>query len=378
MSIDDVFNRKASRSERRQQQRRKKQRRRRLLVIVLAVLLVVGVSGVVAVTTARSVFSDLFLSAKDYEGEGTGEVIVTIPPGSSATQVANMLVEKGVIQSAKPFLDELEARKVVVQAGTFSLRNQMSSASAVDVLEKAEAARRLTVAEGHTIKTIKANAVKAGLKQSDVDQAIDGKTPKDYGLDVDAPSLEGYLYPATYDVDPTAPAADLVKRMVDQTKLELNKLAIPNDDAHYYLTLASLVQVESTADPDVMAKVARTFVNRIGKNSQTGGKLQSDATVAYIFGAREDLTTTEEERNSDNPYNTYKFTGFPPGPINSPGEPAIRASVNPAEGDWQYFVATNPDTGEVKFANNYQDHLKNVEEFRQWLKANSDSSGSDG
>ncbi|EFG46957.1 YceG family protein [Brevibacterium mcbrellneri ATCC 49030] len=375
MGIDDVFENKGTRKDARRRRRNRKIRRRRITAIIVVLALVAGVSGIVAVSTATGAFSSFFESKKDYEGEGEGEVTVTVIPGASASQVANQLVEEDVIQAASPFLKEIESRGVVIKAGTFKMRKRMSSKAAVDVLEEATAAHRLTVAEGHTIKTIKANAIKAGVNEQQLDKAIDKKKPKDYGLDVDAPNLEGYLYPATYDIDPSRPVEALVQDMVNKTKDELNKLAIPHDDAHYYLTLASLVQIEANSDPEVQAKVARVFVNRVGKKSQTGGLLQSDATVAYIHGARDDLTTTKEERESNNPYNTYKHKGWTPGPINSPGEPAVRAALNPAKGDWQFFVATNPDEGTVKFASNYKDHQKNVEEFRKWLREHRKKNG---
>ncbi|WP_245527146.1 endolytic transglycosylase MltG [Brevibacterium mcbrellneri] len=375
VGIDDVFENKGTRKDARRRRRNRKIRRRRITAIIVVLALVAGVSGIVAVSTATGAFSSFFESKKDYEGEGEGEVTVTVIPGASASQVANQLVEEDVIQAASPFLKEIESRGVVIKAGTFKMRKRMSSKAAVDVLEEATAAHRLTVAEGHTIKTIKANAIKAGVNEQQLDKAIDKKKPKDYGLDVDAPNLEGYLYPATYDIDPSRPVEALVQDMVNKTKDELNKLAIPHDDAHYYLTLASLVQIEANSDPEVQAKVARVFVNRVGKKSQTGGLLQSDATVAYIHGARDDLTTTKEERESNNPYNTYKHKGWTPGPINSPGEPAVRAALNPAKGDWQFFVATNPDEGTVKFASNYKDHQKNVEEFRKWLREHRKKNG---
>lgn len=375
MGIDDVFENKGTRKDARRRRRNRKIRRRRITAIIVVLALVAGVSGIVAVSTATGAFSSFFESKKDYEGQGEGEVTITVIPGASASQVANQLVEEDVIQAASPFLKEIESRGVVIKAGTFKMRKRMSSKAAVDVLEEATAAHRLTVAEGHTIKTIKANAIKAGVNEQQLDKAIDKKKPKDYGLDVDAPNLEGYLYPATYDIDPSRPVEALVQDMVNKTKDELNKLAIPHDDAHYYLTLASLVQIEANSDPEVQAKVARVFVNRVGKKSQTGGLLQSDATVAYIHGARDDLTTTKEERESNNPYNTYKHKGWTPGPINSPGEPAVRAALNPAKGDWQFFVATNPDEGTVKFASNYKDHQKNVEEFRKWLREHRKKNG---
>lgn len=375
MGIDDVFENKGTRKDARQRRHNRKIRRRRITAIVVVLALIAGVSGVVAVSTASGAFSNLFGAKKDYEGEGEGSIDVTVIPGASASQVANQLVEEDVIRSADPFLKEVESRGFVIKAGTFKMRKRMSSSAAVDALEDATAAQRLTVAEGHTIKTIKANAIKAGVNEQQLDKAIDKKKPKDYGLDIDAPNLEGYLYPATYDIDPSRPAEALVQDMVNKTKDELNRLAIPHDDAHYYLTLASLVEKEATSDPEVQAKVARVFVNRVGKKSQTGGLLQSDATVAYIHGARSDLTTTKKERESNNPYNTYKHKGWTPGPINSPGEPAVRAAMKPAKGDWQFFVATDPDNGTVKFANNYKDHQKNVEEFRKWLREHRKKNG---
>ncbi|MDN6528339.1 MAG: endolytic transglycosylase MltG, partial [Brevibacterium sp.] len=125
----------------------------------------------------------------------------------------------------------------------------------------------------------------------------------------------------------------------------------------------------------VRKKVARVFLYRIAEESKTGKLLQSDATVAYIHGARSDLTTTKKERESDSPYNTYKKKGLPPGPINSPSSGAVEAALNPTKGDWQFFVATNPDTGETKFATTYKEHQKNVEIYRKWLKQHGEDNG---
>ncbi|HJA62351.1 MAG TPA: endolytic transglycosylase MltG, partial [Candidatus Brevibacterium intestinavium] len=154
----------------------------------------------------------------------------------------------------------------------------------------------------------------------------------------------------------------------------LDELGIDDEDANRVLTLASLVEKESPGDEDVRKKVARVFLNRISDDSRTGGLLQSDATVAYIHGARSDLTTTKKERQSDSPYNTYKKKGLPPGPINAPSAGAVKAALDPTEGDWQFFVATNPDTGETKFADTYDEHKKNVEIYRKWLKEHSEDS----
>lgn len=357
-----------SRAEIRAKKRRRMMRKRRTTVIVAVCVLVFGLGGFFGLRAAGGVVDDLFGGGGDYEGNGTTEVTLEIPPGASARSVANQLVEEGVIKDSKPFLEEVERRDLTIQAGPVILREQMSSKAAVDAFINPIKPPKLTIAEGRKIDQIKATMIESGMKAEEVDKAIDDRTPKDYGLDVDAPSLEGYLYPATYDLDKAKTAEDIVSEMVAKTKLELETAGIENKDANRILTLASLVEIESPGDEETRKKVARVFLNRISKDSKTGQLLQSDATVAYIHGARADLTTTKEERNSDSPYNTYKRKGLPPGPINSPSAGAVDAALNPADGSWQFFVATNPDTGETKFADTYAEHQKNVEEYRAWLR----------
>lgn len=364
-----------TRSDLRAKKRRRMLRRRRTTAIVVICVLVFGIGGFFGVRAAGGVFEDLFGPKGDYEGAGTSEVSIEIPPGASARSVANQLVEAGVIMNSEPFLDEVERRDITIQAGPIILREKMSSKAAVDAIVNPIKPPKITVAEGRKIEQIKSTMVKSGMKAEAVDKAIDDKTPKDYGLDIDAPSLEGYLYPATYDLNKDKTAEQVVSEMVDKTKTEIEKADIELDDANRIMTLASLVEIESPGDEEVRKKVARVFLNRISDDSKTGKLLQSDATVAYIHGARSDLTTTKEERKSDSPYNTYKKKGLPPGPINSPSSGAVDAALNPTKGDWQFFVATNPDTGETKFADTFDEHRKNVEIYRKWLKEHNKGSG---
>jgi UPF0755 protein len=311
----------------------------------------------------------------DYEGEGTEPVSVEVLPGTSVTQIANQLVEEDVIKSSRPFIDEVERREVSLQAQTYSMRRQMSSAAAVEAMVNPEAAPQVVIPEGFALPQIQARMIESGMAEDEVTAAIEDRTPQDYGLDIDAPSLEGYLFPATYDLQPGTTAEAVVQQMVDRTAHELSDAGIADDEANEILTLASLVEIESPADPEVRRQVARVFLNRSGDDSATNGLLQSDATIAYIHGARDDLTTTAEERADDNPYNTYMHEGLPPGPINSPGRSAVDAAMDPAEGDWQFFVAVDPDTGETRFAETYDEHLENVEEYRAWLRERSGGSG---
>jgi UPF0755 protein len=350
-------------------------RRRRTTTIVVAALLVLGIGGVVAVSVTGGIVQEVLGRSDDYEGEGTEPVSVEVLPGTSVTQIANQLVEEDVIKSSRPFIDEVERREVSLQAQTYSMRRQMSSAAAVEAMVNPEAAPQVVIPEGFALPQIQARMIESGMAEDEVTAAIEDRTPQDYGLDIDAPSLEGYLFPATYDLQPGTTAEAVVQQMVDRTAHELSDAGIADDEANEILTLASLVEIESPADPEVRRQVARVFLNRSGDDSATNGLLQSDATIAYIHGARDDLTTTAEERADDNPYNTYMHEGLPPGPINSPGRSAVDAAMDPAEGDWQFFVAVDPDTGETRFAETYDEHLENVEEYRAWLRERSGGSG---
>ncbi|WP_019157529.1 endolytic transglycosylase MltG [Brevibacterium senegalense] len=364
-----------SRAEQRAQSRRRMMRRRRTTTIVVAALLVLGIGGVVAVSVTGGIVQEVLGRSDDYEGEGTEPVSVEVLPGTSVTQIANQLVEEDVIKSSRPFIDEVERREVSLQAQTYSMRKQMSSAAAVEAMVNPEAAPQVVIPEGFALPQIQARMIESGMAEDEVTAAIEDRTPQDYDLDIDAPSLEGYLFPATYDLQPGTTAEAVVQQMVDRTAHELADAGIEDAEANEILTLASLVEIESPADPEVRRQVARVFLNRTGDDSQTNGLLQSDATIAYIHGARDDLTTTAEERADDNPYNTYMHEGLPPGPINSPGRSAVDAAMDPAEGDWQFFVAVDPDTGETRFAETYDEHLENVEEYRAWLRERSGGSG---
>ena len=97
-------------------------------------------------------------------------------------------------------------------------------------------------------------------------------------------------------------------------------------------------------------------------------RLQLDSTVHYAVGKSGVVTTTAEDRASTSPYNTYRYQGLPPGPINSPGQAALEAALHPAKGDWLFFVTVNPDTGETKFATTAAQHAAYVEELRKWLR----------
>jgi UPF0755 protein len=135
---------------------------------------------------------------------------------------------------------------------------------------------------------------------------------------------------------------------------------------HDVMTVASIVQAEGRLPAD-FPKIARVIYNRLDK----GQPLQLDTTIVYIYKTTGKLTTTDAQRNSSSPYNTYKVAGLPPTPIAAPGEAAIKAALNPTPGPWQYFVTTDPSNGAMSFATTYAEHLKNVAKFQAYCRTHS-------
>ena len=122
-------------------------------------------------------------------------------------------------------------------------------------------------------------------------------------------------------------------------------------------------------NPEDYGKVVRTIHNRLEGTGEAKGspmKLQFDSTVHYVTGKSASVGTTDAERATDSPYNTYLEDGLPPGPIAAPGAQALDAAADPPEGDWLYFVSVNTDTGETKFAATWGEHEENVKEWQAW------------
>jgi UPF0755 protein len=135
------------------------------------------------------------------------------------------------------------------------------------------------------------------------------------------------------------------------------------------MTIASLIQAEGRGSD--MPKVSRVIYNRLdgpGDQEGTNGRLQIDATVNYALHRKGVVAVSEEDTHVDSPYNTYQNAGLPPGPINSPGDEAIKAALHPADGPWYYYVTVNLRTGETKFATTYQQFLQYRAEFHQYCE----------
>ncbi|MFJ2902532.1 endolytic transglycosylase MltG [Streptomyces sp. NPDC087212] len=172
---------------------------------------------------------------------------------------------------------------------------------------------------------------------------------------------EGYLFPATYPLPEKATPESLLSSMVETATKRFNGAPIAAGaqrnamNVYQAVTIASIVQAEAATRAD-MGKVARVVFNRL----ERGMPLQMDSTINYGLN-RSTLKTSESDTRIDSPYNSYQRMGLPPTPIDNPGEEAMRAAINPTPGDWLYFVTVKP--GDTRFTANYDEHLRNVDQF---------------
>ncbi|WP_207798445.1 endolytic transglycosylase MltG [Klenkia marina] len=346
---------------------RPRRRKRRPVTVVLSLLVLAGlVVGIVL--GGQWLIDKVNPTAADYTGSGSGEVQVRVEDGDSLTAIANTLVGNDVIASTGPFVDAASANPAAagIQPGVYSMSLQMSGQAALDrLLDPASRLfARVTLPEGLRVEAaLQRIADNSEIPLADLQAAA--ADPAQLGLPAWANGqLEGHLFPATYDVQPGETAAQVLSAMVARAEQTLDSLQIPEADRLRVLTEASLVQAEAATTED-MAKVATVIDNRVA----IGQPLQFDTTVNYATG-KSGITTTSDDRQIDSPYNTYRYAGLPPGAIDSPGEEALQAVLNPTPGDWLYFVVVNPDTGDTRFAATLEEHNANVALFQQWLREN--------
>lgn len=354
---------------RRSRRRRPRRRHRWVPLVIAAVLVVIG--SIVGLRALEGLLPDLEFSSapQDYEGQGSGEVMVEIPQGAGGGQIGEILAEHDVVASSEAFsvLAAADQRATSIQPGTYRMAEQMSAAAALERLLDSEYREvvRVTVREGLWVPEV-FSALAEGTGHSVKDyKAVD---PRELDLpDAAEGELEGFLFPETYSFSPNAGPAEQLQEMVDHGVERFEALGIPDDELRRTVIVASLVQGEGMFAED-LPKIARVVENRLEQSEPLG----FDSTIHYIAQERGRAGTTDEQRNVDSPYNTYRNTGLPPGPINSPGDDALAAALDPAEGDWMFFVTVDPDSGETLFAETYEEHLENQKEFQRWCRENPD------
>ncbi len=356
----------------------KKERRRRRRIGGWVALIVVLVLGGLIAGGAWWVWSTFepqiravmgWEEPRDFEpGNAHGEVMVTIADGDGGRAISETLFSAGVTKTEGAFYDHLVATgdTTVFYPGLYRLQLEMSSADALTALQDPE--NRLEngaqVREGLTVdQTIDILAEGIDLSREDFEAAV--ADPSVYGVDAD--SLEGWLFPATYTFDEGTTAQAVIQRMVDRTVQSLDAAEVPVDQRQRILTIASIIEREARL-PDDFYRVARVIENRL----DDGMLLQMDSTAQFGFGQMHDgrVSSSAEALQDDNAWNTYVVQGLPAGPIANPGDRAIDAAMHPADGPWLYFVTWNMDTGETIFSETYAEHEEGIKVWDQWCLDN--------
>lgn len=281
-------------------------------------------------------------------------VTVVVPEGATGDEVAQLLKERGVIRSTLAFrlLARFRGFSRGLQAGKYTgLTTNMPLEEVLRVLGEGPDVEsiRVTFPEGLSVReTAAVVAERLGIPRREfVRVAESGRFSLPPYLPQGTPTVEGFLFPNTYDFLQDATAEGVVERLL--AEFERQAAGLPWDRArrlgvtpYQVVVVASLVEEEARYGPD-RARIARVIYNRLRR----GMLLQVDATIQYALGKKR---ITLADREVDSPYNTYLHPGLPPTPISSPGRASLEAALSPASGRWLYYVLADCRTGAHHFA----------------------------
>jgi UPF0755 protein len=295
------------------------------------------------------------------------EAFVDISSGTSTRGIARMLMENGVVRSEWAFLAAKAVQpRSTLKAGEYRFG---SPASALEVFRRIARGDifyyELRVPEGSNQFDIAAALEALGLMKAAEFLKVAGNPSLIHDLAPEAPSLEGYLFPATYRMTRHTSAQQVAREMTNRFRRAWKELGQNGTAVNRTVTLASLVEKE-TAVADDRPTVASVFENRLARNMT----LDCDPTTIYaaLLENRYRGTIYRSDLNSTNPYNTYQHAGLPPGPIANPGLASLKAALAPARTDYLYFVATPGGSGKHSFSSNLEQHNVAVKAYRNGTK----------
>ena len=291
------------------------------------------------------------------------EVTVTIPPGASLSAIAGKLEANGVVRHARAFVirAESDGYATKIKPGTYRLHENEPYERLLGLLVQGVKPPTIKVAipEGTTLR--QAAALVAGRVAGISAQeyvAVARDEPPRFRLPGYKPgtTLEGMLFPATYEVRPGSNAAAFVEQQLTAFRDSIS--AVDTTRARKAnLTPYDVVIIASMIDREALVPAERPLVAAVIWNRLRDGMLlQIDATIQYALGKTKPVLTYDDLK-IDSPYNTYKHAGLPPTPISNPGLAALRAAADPADVDYLYYVARNDDTGRHYFSNKYEQFL---------------------
>jgi UPF0755 protein len=319
-----------------------------LLVAIFALVIGLGVGY------ARAYFSD---------GAVGGTVTVVVKPGSSLQTIATQLEQGGVVKHARAFVIRADADGYSTRfmPGAYTLHvNEPYDRLVAKLLKGVKPPTvRVSIPEGTTLKQaagIVSGEVRSISAADYISVARDAPPPFRLEGYQNGTTLEGMLFPATYEVSPRAKARAFVRDQLDAFKVDfaqvdMTRARAANLTEYDVVIIASMIEREAMA-PSERAMVSAVIWNRLRKHML----LQIDATIQYALGENKPVLTYDDLK-IDSPYNTYKHAGLPPTPISNPGLAALKAAADPAPVDYLYYVARNDGTGRHYFSSKYEQFL---------------------
>lgn len=316
----------------------------------------------------------LFAFFQPFTGDGDGEAFnVKVPQGASVGEIGDLLSEKGVISNATMFEAKVTVtgKRSQLFFGNHFFKENMSYSSALDELAKKPEKVTITVTIPEGLSRSEATDVVAAAKLPGDYLADSVKSdvldPDDYGADGKVEDLEGFLFPATYELKPGSDTGDLVDQQLEAFKeniagVNMRYARKKNLTVYDVLTIASMVEREVQV-PKERKTVAAVIYNRL----KIGEPLFIDATIRFAVDNWTD-PLTESDLAVDSPYNTRTNQGLPPGPIGNPGVDSIEAAANPEKTDVWLYVVKPGTCGEHIFSSSLDEHNQNVEKYQQALK----------
>jgi UPF0755 protein len=327
-------------------------------VIRLGILL-----AVLAVVAGAAGWTLYQRTQEPFRGYSTPEQFVDVASGQGSMAIGRRLVEAGIVRDELTFRVALlmSGRARDLKAGEYRFDEPLSAVDVIDRVAKGDVYKRLlTFAEGLSLAEMAKVFEERGFGSAEEFSRAAKDPSLIQDLDPKAPDLEGYLFPETYALPRSTPAADVVKQMVALFKQMFDAdLRVAASAAGLsvrdVVTLASLVEKE-TAQPAERPLVAAVYRNRLTLHMP----MQADPTVIYALqkAGRYHGNIRRDDLQFDSPYNTYRYAGLPPGPIASPGKTALEAAVRPADVKHLYFVSRNDGTH--VFADTLAQHNRNV------------------
>jgi UPF0755 protein len=323
---------------------------------------IAGIAGILAIAfSIPAIRYGIFVQFP--EGAGANKKIIDVKEGFTLKKIASELEKQRIISNEKLFVvyAKLQGSEGEIKAGPYLFDDGMTPPVILHKLLAGDVyVHRFAVPEGYSMYQIAELLERRGIVGGDefLEQCTNRSLLEELGIN--APSVEGYLYPCTYDINPETTAEGLVREMVFQFRKHFlrnfeARVKALGMSSREVLTLASMVEKEAV-EPYERPLIASVFMNRLRRDMP----LQSDPTAVYKVRAFAGKVSRKDIM-LDSPYNTYRIKGLPPGPIGNPGPDAIEAVLNPARTNYLFFVARTDGTH--CFSVTLEEHNRAVEKY---------------